>query len=319
MLGVYGKVPAKGDFIGEGLSREIEDTLHSWLLQGVVTSKAEMAEQWLVRYSVAPIWHFYLGAGVMNDSAFIGVLIPSADKVNRHYPLICLKEVAFTLSSPDKLLDYDPWFNRAEEWLLCGLEPGLAFENWLSDMQALSELGSAEGEKPAFASGGSILNDLDSKPGKESLESKENIENRDNMKREVETRSEALLSKRLSVLEKMVFEIAKKLGIETQESTQPERNPGTLNTTPSNPATPAIENAQPLSRVSANTDSELNLTTSKNIFKSLDKLAKANISAHNCIWKCAGSDEVEPQFMLYEGLLESAEFEHLWVGFPASC
>ena len=86
--GFYGKVPCKGDFVGRGFSQQMTVQLDQWLQRGMVYSKQALAEQWSDRYMVAPIWRFYLAANTLDEQCWIGVMIPSVDRVGRCFPLL---------------------------------------------------------------------------------------------------------------------------------------------------------------------------------------------------------------------------------------
>ncbi|MEJ0046406.1 MAG: type VI secretion system-associated protein TagF [Rhodospirillales bacterium] len=49
-------------------------------------SRAELGDAWLAAWLAAPVWHFGLGPGFLGDGQAWGVLIPSVDRVGRHFP-----------------------------------------------------------------------------------------------------------------------------------------------------------------------------------------------------------------------------------------
>ena len=85
--GWFGKMPNLGDFA----SRRLPDTFvrrwDRWLQRGLASARSELGEGWLAAYLVAPIRRFWLGPGVLGEHAWAGLLMPSVDRVGRHFPL----------------------------------------------------------------------------------------------------------------------------------------------------------------------------------------------------------------------------------------
>lgn len=86
-FGLYGKLPAHGDFIERGLPGQFVRTWDEWLQRVVSDSRDLLGEAWLDHYLTSPIWRFALGQGVIDKQNWIGALVPSVDSVGRYYPL----------------------------------------------------------------------------------------------------------------------------------------------------------------------------------------------------------------------------------------
>ena len=87
-MGWYGKLPCQGDFVWRRLPQEFIRPWDAWLQQGMVCMRAELGEaDWLARYLVAPIRRFWLAPGLLGETGWIGLLMPSIDRVGRHFPL----------------------------------------------------------------------------------------------------------------------------------------------------------------------------------------------------------------------------------------
>lgn len=84
--GWFGKIPGLGDFA----SRRLPDTFvrrwDRWLQDGLARAR-EDDEAWLAGYLVAPIRRFWLAPGVLGPAGWAGLLMPSVDRVGRHFPL----------------------------------------------------------------------------------------------------------------------------------------------------------------------------------------------------------------------------------------
>ena len=102
--GWYGKIPALGDFASRRLSTEFISTWDSWLQHSMAASRATLGERWLDIYLTSPIWRFALMPETVDASAWAGLLMPSVDKVGRHFPLTFALELA---------LDRARYFRRA--------------------------------------------------------------------------------------------------------------------------------------------------------------------------------------------------------------
>jgi type VI secretion system protein ImpM len=89
-LGLFGKLPAIGDFVGRGLGHARRQALDIWLAQGLLELQAR-SPQWLDAYLVTPVWQWVMPAGRLCDEATAGVLMPSVDRVGRYFPLIALR------------------------------------------------------------------------------------------------------------------------------------------------------------------------------------------------------------------------------------
>lgn len=87
-LGFFGKLPSHGDFIRWGLSRTFVSAWDAWL-QTVWSSSADEAP---IAHPARRSCRFFLGSGLCGPSAVSGVLLPSADKVGRRFPLLVAVE-----------------------------------------------------------------------------------------------------------------------------------------------------------------------------------------------------------------------------------
>jgi len=89
-IGLFGKLPAVGDFIGRGLGHAQRAAIDAWLSEGLLELQASSA-QWLDSYLVSPVWQCVLPAGRLCESAIAGTLMPSVDRVGRYFPLMALR------------------------------------------------------------------------------------------------------------------------------------------------------------------------------------------------------------------------------------
>lgn len=92
-FGLYGKLPAIGDFIVRGLARNQVEPVDQWLQHGLGTLQ-QSDPDWLQPYLVTPAWCFVLPRGQWGEAALCGVLMPSVDRVGRYFPLVALAELS---------------------------------------------------------------------------------------------------------------------------------------------------------------------------------------------------------------------------------
>lgn len=135
-IGLFGKLPAKRDFIAANVAREFLTRWEEWMQASIAASKTVMGEQWLSHYLQAPLWRFHLGADVCGVPA-VGVFMPSIDGVGRHFPLTAVYCGAVDAQLPaldDAEADF--WFHGVEDLLLSCLDPAEEFDAVLQRFSA---------------------------------------------------------------------------------------------------------------------------------------------------------------------------------------
>ena len=85
--GFYGKVPTRGDFVSRRLPWTFVDPWDRWLQGGLACSRDQLGDAWLEVYLTSPVWRFALTPGVCGDAGWIGIVLPSVDRVGRYFPL----------------------------------------------------------------------------------------------------------------------------------------------------------------------------------------------------------------------------------------
>jgi type VI secretion system protein ImpM len=85
--GLFGKLPARGDFVRLGLPGGFVAAWDMWLQDVIAGSRARLGEGWLDAWLEAPIWRFALAPGLCGGGGALGLLLPSVDNVGRYFPL----------------------------------------------------------------------------------------------------------------------------------------------------------------------------------------------------------------------------------------
>lgn len=90
--GWWGKLPGAGDFSHRRLPDAPRALLDGWLQAELGELRVRHAG-WQSAYLNAPLWCFALGPGVLTPEAWLGVLMPSVDRVGRYFPLVIVQTV----------------------------------------------------------------------------------------------------------------------------------------------------------------------------------------------------------------------------------
>jgi type VI secretion system protein ImpM len=125
---LYGKLPARRDFVALGAPREFLNAWEPWLQSAISSSRHELGKEWQTAFLAAPIWRFWLGADICGRSV-IGAFMSSLDGIGRYFPLTlfaCADDHAAI--PPPELNSQDDWFDTAERLLLSTLNHDANFE-----------------------------------------------------------------------------------------------------------------------------------------------------------------------------------------------
>ena len=88
-IGVTGKHPAWGDFIGGGLSIAVQDRIDRWLRESLAAIRTDWGEEWDAAYDASPVIGFWFGSHLAGETGPVtGLIVPSRDKVGRRFPLV---------------------------------------------------------------------------------------------------------------------------------------------------------------------------------------------------------------------------------------
>lgn len=157
--GFFGKLPSHGDFLTRRLPRSFIDPWDRWLQSAVADSREQLGDEWLNIYLTSPLWRFTLSPGLVGPSAWVGVLMPSVDRVGRYFPFT----LAIPIERPGNLLELlihnESWFNQCEELLLDALDNKIDLDAFDTALQALppphqpkaaTSLNPHQGSRPAW-------------------------------------------------------------------------------------------------------------------------------------------------------------------------
>ena len=154
--GLFGKVSSHGDFLSRRLAPGVIALWDAWMQASLQGSRQQLGAAWLNTYLTSPIWRFALAPGVCDNHAWAGVLMPSVDRVGRHFPLLIAAGCAGDVPLAQWMGEQAAWFDQLEDLALSSLEANFNFDGMdaaLQGMQALEGLPAAG----VAAAGGLLL------------------------------------------------------------------------------------------------------------------------------------------------------------------
>jgi len=154
-VGLFGKVPARADFITRGLSPAFADPWHAWLVRGLAAAREALGAHYEPAYMAAPVWRFLLPPGACGPEAAAGVLLPSVDAAGRLFPLT-LVTVAARLDA-STLRRAEEWFGTLEDAGREALDDAMEFEPWLARVAALPAPSGATGLEKLLSGEDSVM------------------------------------------------------------------------------------------------------------------------------------------------------------------
>jgi type VI secretion system protein ImpM len=85
--GLFGKLPARGDFVRENLPRDFTDAWDAWWERGLAGTRQRPREEWQASWLESPVWRFVLPPGLCGRNGVLGLWLPRVDRVGRYSPL----------------------------------------------------------------------------------------------------------------------------------------------------------------------------------------------------------------------------------------
>lgn len=292
MAGFFGKMPSKGDFVSRGLPKEFIAVIDQWLQQGMSESRSVLADGWLSYYQVAPIWHYCLSSGVIDQQTWCGVLIPSEDRVNRSFPLTAVAAVTESVECLRDLRAYNDWFHICEDLLLDALSSEIDFDVFCDaviNQQPLALISPAASPQ-------------DGEANEPPISIPEHLEIEPALQEWIRQSHDQLL-RRIGSLEKVVDQLASKMELlsPNQESV-PERQ----------------RESEGLVSVDQLDEQGDHLVLSKNMShfqENILDISLCDLHPQTCVWLSSGSEQIDHQVIITAGLPDSDQFVKLLTGF----
>ena len=121
--GWYGKLPGVGDFARRRLPEDFVRAWDTWLQAVVATTRTRLGPSWLDRYLTMPIWRFALVSGLLGETGWAGVLMPSVDRVGRQFPLTIASPLPSDAALVQAVFESADWYEDVEQAALGMLDP----------------------------------------------------------------------------------------------------------------------------------------------------------------------------------------------------
>ncbi|WP_018238710.1 type VI secretion system-associated protein TagF [Ensifer sp. BR816] len=113
-IGFFGKLPTHGDFVSTGIGHALQRELDDWLQSGLRACQDRLGNDWRDAFHGMPVWRFIVERGLWGPATVAGVLLPSADRVGRSFPLVIAAQLHSFDDHPRQLYLDSPWFTAAE-------------------------------------------------------------------------------------------------------------------------------------------------------------------------------------------------------------
>jgi len=115
LSGFFGKLPARGDFLGWNLAPGFLGPWEAWLDQLLCQAFSSYGAGWAGRVRAGLGWRFALAAGVCGPEPMAGILVPSGDRVGRVFPLTIATRLAPGSDLATVPVAGIEWFAAAEQ------------------------------------------------------------------------------------------------------------------------------------------------------------------------------------------------------------
>jgi type VI secretion system protein ImpM len=115
--GLYGKIPALGDFVTCRLPTEFVEAWDAWLQNGLSQWRLSQGNDWSDRFDAAGGFRFAMEENVCGPAAVIGVIVASKDRVGRRFPLTIAAVLPTGSSALVRAMSARKWFEDAADAL----------------------------------------------------------------------------------------------------------------------------------------------------------------------------------------------------------
>lgn len=136
-IGLYGKLPAYGDFLVRNLPSAYIDRWDDWLQHYVSTAREQVGDDWLDLYLTSPIWRFVMSVGVIDENMWCGLVMPSVDRVGRYFPLSLVRKLPPQASPVGCLFTQQAWYQQVESACLAALDSKIDADELLRQVGAV--------------------------------------------------------------------------------------------------------------------------------------------------------------------------------------
>lgn len=134
LTGLFGKLPAHGDFIYRDLPTSFINVWDEWLQGYVASGREQLGENWLELYLISPIWRFAFSEGVIDGNVWAGIMLPSVDRVGRYFPFSVVTKLPAATNPIDFITTRRNWYKSMEEVALNALDGQLGIDELVEEL-----------------------------------------------------------------------------------------------------------------------------------------------------------------------------------------
>lgn len=136
-IGIFGKLPAHGDFIQRNLSAGFINIWDEWQQHFIAGTKEQLGDSWLDVYLTSPLWRFVFSDGVIDNDCWTGIMIPSVDRVGRYYPFSMIKKLPKNTNPFEFIQLQSAWYKELELLALGALDGELLIDDLMLSLNNL--------------------------------------------------------------------------------------------------------------------------------------------------------------------------------------
>ena len=137
-IGLFGKLPAHGDFIQRNLSAGFINIWDEWLQHFIRGTQEQLGESWLDIYLTSPIWRFVFSSGVIDENNWTGIMIPSVDRVGRYYPFSIIKRLPQDVNPFEFIQLQSSWYKEIEALALDALDGEIVIDELVNELDVMN-------------------------------------------------------------------------------------------------------------------------------------------------------------------------------------
>ncbi len=134
-IGLFGKLPAHGDFVQRNLSAGFINAWDEWLQHFISGTQEQLGEAWLDIYLTSPLWRFVFSSGIIDENNWTGVMIPSVDRVGRYYPFSIVKQLPQDINPCEFIQLQTAWYKEIENLALAALDGEILIDDLLLELE----------------------------------------------------------------------------------------------------------------------------------------------------------------------------------------
>ncbi|MFT5083870.1 MAG: type VI secretion system protein ImpM [Lentisphaeria bacterium] len=138
--GLFGKLPAHGDFIYRDLSPTFVNIWDEWLQGYVGSSREQLGDAWLEIYLTSPVWRFAFSEGVIDGNSWAGIILPSVDRVGRYFPFTVVACLPQQANPVDFVCSRQGWYQAMEDAALKALYGQLQLEGLVEELNDINPM-----------------------------------------------------------------------------------------------------------------------------------------------------------------------------------